>query len=186
MPNHCESDVQLYAYEKPEQLKALVTLMGLDKEEPEFDLGKIVAYPAEYAERDELCRRIAGENATATEVLAAKAEYIEKYGEPEHGFYRDGYNTGGYEWCCSHWGTKWGCYEVNVDTIDEEHASFHFQSAWSPPTANVFLALSAMFPDVEIRHQYFEWGAGYQGCATYSNGAQTMQSQCAYNGPRGG
>ena len=29
--------------------------------------------------------------------------YIDKYGFP-----KDGYNQGGYQWCCDNWGTKWG------------------------------------------------------------------------------
>lgn len=79
----------------------------------------------------------------------------------------------GYHWCIQNWGTKWGCYDVELDEdIDlpwfdgSDHAQpvkvmcYRFNTAWSPPTP-IIDALKDKFPDVEIHHHAEEAGMGF-------------------------
>ena len=56
------------------------------------------------------------------------------------------------------WGTKWGAYSVK-----REPGHVSFQTAWSAPEP-VFTALSAKFPEEEIRIEYADEGLG-SNCA---------------------
>ena len=40
-----------------------------------------------------------------------------------------------YSWCPKHWGTKWDAMSVSVERDeDRKRLTYHFQTAWSPPT----------------------------------------------------
>ena len=59
-----------------------------------------------------------------------------------------------YEWCCSHWGTKWPASDLDMTYEDTEIAG-NFRTAWSPPHG--FLAfLTKKFPTCEITNEYSE------------------------------
>lgn len=64
----------------------------------------------------------------------------------------DGFNSGGFEWTCDHWGTKWNAVRVKVklrrkvSNDDLLRAFIKFDIAWSP-TIPVIEKLAAMFPN---------------------------------------
>lgn len=67
-----------------------------------------------------------------------------------------------YEWCCSHWGTKWSPqgieivdYQLDMEGCPTSKMTVLFETAWSPPHG--FLGfLSALYPDIQIRCEYTE------------------------------
>ena len=62
-----------------------------------------------------------------------------------------------YGWCNHNWGTKWGCYDNDVDNGD-----YTFTSAWSPPCDAVFVALAKDIPDfVFTFEEETGWGGEY-------------------------
>ena len=75
-------------------------------------------------------------------------------------------NTAGnwYNWNNTHWGVKWdACHE----TVDREYnlLSYHFDSPWGPPWAEMMLELSEKFPTIAFTHRYDEeqgWGGEYE------------------------
>jgi hypothetical protein len=71
--------------------------------------------------RDVLCPYLSGEDLNSCAEFALEARP------------RDGYNSGGYEWCCTTWGYKWPASDIEVrespDTL-----SYQFQTLWRPPT----------------------------------------------------
>ncbi|HEY0062485.1 MAG TPA: hypothetical protein VGC21_10210 [Telluria sp.] len=142
MPNHCHND--LYIEGSARQVAAILSLVGADKEAPEFNFNKILPYPENFAERD---REFAALGWKAAE---------EKYGAGA----KDGYNSGGYEWCTENWGTKWNAYEVA--RRDYFGVCITFQTAWCPPLA-VIAALHVMFPDCGFTLEFFERGAEFSG-----------------------
>lgn len=161
MPNHCHND--LWIDGPKNDIDALLALIGADQEEPKFDFNAIVPYPARFAEMDaamaEICKLGNGgghwvdrENADAK---AAMAAYAAKYGTD-----RDGFNSGGYEWCTDNWETKWGAY--NVSRRDYEGVCVTFQTAWAPPK-KIIAALAARFPKLELSLEYFERGMAFCG-----------------------
>jgi len=59
--------------------------------------------------------------------------------------FSDGYNSGGWDWCCSHWGTKWNACELQPITELKGETLIEFDTAWQPPFP-VILKMSEMFP----------------------------------------
>lgn len=76
-----------------------------------------------------------------------------------------------YDWCISHWGTKWNAYGYGEDKIDYRDGDMlYFQTAWSAPHP-VLEKLTEMFPDVELEHEWADEDIGYNcGRCNYQNG----------------
>lgn len=181
MPNHCEND--LYVTGPVGEVNALLCLIGADKDPPEFNCGAVIPYPEEFAVKDRDRKELSND------------EFKAKHGEKAV----DGFNDGGYEWCCENWGTKWGAYEVT--TRKTHHGStiiLTFKSAWSPPSP-VIVALHKKFPACALRLEYFEMGAAYcggfscipeedycGGLTPWAPGKKTDEWSGEYRGHRGG
>ena len=73
-----------------------------------------------------------------------------------------------YDWCCKNWGTKWDI-DGTGDRHGDEHASYYFDSAWSPPI-EAFLKISGDFPGLSFDLEYFEPGMAFCGRMTIENG----------------
>lgn len=80
--------------------------------------------------------------------------------------FADGVQTGNtagnwYNWNNRHWGVKW---DAKVDRVERESEllSYHFESPWGPPDAEMLLEMSEKFPKIAFTHYYEEeqgWGA---------------------------
>lgn len=70
------------------------------------------------------------EGCTITE--AKSAELKHKYGHDNW-----------YDWACANWGTKWGCYEVDIDGD-----MIRFTTAWSPVDDTIIKLMSQDFPNM--------------------------------------
>lgn len=192
MPNHCETD--MYIRGAKEDVDAFAK--WLEEIEPlNRDICRaLIPYPEQYTKMDEELGAIY--KLTGDEHKATEAAYMTKYGQT--GAYpKDGYNDGGYEWCCTHWGTKWGIYDVEYDPHTRRGALLSFRSAWSPPSTAVFQALSEKFPNLTFELEYFEGGAAYCGGMTFYSKSECEDYECEfgqptatwqgeYNGSRGG
>lgn len=139
MPNHCHNDV--YIYGPDAEVKRLLELVGASKGEPEFNFDAIIPYPKRFKDADE---------------AANKLKLLDRL---KAGI-KDGFNSGGYEWCCENWGTKWNAYQVK--RRDYCGACVTFQTAWNTPMP-VFQALHVLFPLTTIRVEWFERGQAVAG-----------------------
>lgn len=146
MPNHCHND--LWISGPSEDVAKLLAHIGADKEEPEFDFNTLIPYPERFAQMD-------SEAEEAIKSPEAWEAYKAKWGTD-----RDGYNSGGYEWCHDAWGTKWNAYDVA--RRDYCGICLTFQTAWSPPQP-VIVALAKMFPTVTLSLEFFERGGAFTG-----------------------
>ena len=184
MPNHCETD---YFITGPADLVNTVLEKHFTKDGT-LDCSSVIPYPKEYVDLDN-----------------ARKEWAEKYCD-EHGWRirpefegqnipprpTDGFNSGGYEWCVSNWGTKWGTYDgcgIAITPLktgkNRVKASMSFQSAWSPPTP-VFHTLAAMYPQLVFRARSYEQGVGYKIISVWKNGECEREDEFTYRGNRGG
>ena len=139
MPNHCYNELIVNGTQEHIDEVFLFIASG----EGDFDFNKIIPYPEHFKQRDD--------DASATKPTEVAA-FIEKYGDRN-----DGYNSGGYTWCCDNWGTKWNAYEV----VRRDYSLF-FQTAWAPPKP-VIVALAKLFPDVTFHLEFFEHGMEFAG-----------------------
>lgn len=104
----------------------------------------------------------------------------------------NGFNAGGYEWCCENWGTKWGCYdgqpvlEIKMKNPRVRKVFLQFLTAWNPAIP-VYAELASRYPKCTFKIAYYESGMGYSGTLTYKYGACIRHIQNAnYRGRRGG
>jgi hypothetical protein len=108
----------------------------------DVDFNNLALYPDKFRIRDELS------------VILSKEEFKEKYGSD-----LDGYNSGGYEWCIQHWGSKWNAKDV---VWVPQQKTLYFDTAWSP-VFKIVSALHKRFPSVNISFEYYERGVGTVG-----------------------
>jgi hypothetical protein len=154
MPNWCNN--KMYITGEEEKAKEVMDFIGND-----FDFKKIVPYPEKFKQMDEEYSRLTD---CHRHVMSEedKQNYLAKWGTEWNGF-----NCGGYDWCCDNWGTKWNVNE-NMDIYDPDGV-IEFQTAWSPPEP-IIVKLSEMFPEVEIKLVYEEPGVGFIGKLVCKNG----------------
>lgn len=100
MPNWCECDLMV---EGPAETIAEF-LKAVRGENGAVDFDRIIPYPEKYKEMD----RFAAAWDTLPAEEKARTERL-----------RDGYNSGGYEWCVENWGTKWSACRELVGAVQE-------------------------------------------------------------------
>lgn len=185
MPNYCEND--LWIQGGPKDVAALLAFVGADRNPVEFDFNAIVPYPKRYAAMDAEYPRFPVDGSLGM------AAYVSKWGTNLNGF-----NSGGYEWCCDNWGTKWRA--SNVRRRDYGDVCVTFRTAYYPPKP-VIIALAKRFPFVTLRLEYFERGMQFAGgfaCLSkedfdqydregpWEAGAVVNEWESEYKGHRGG
>jgi hypothetical protein len=153
MPNHVSNRLTLQCSEA-EAAKVLAAISCNDKYygSPQLiDFNKLIPYPTRFAKLDR-------------EAEAWRKSHPETpFGGP-----KDGFNQGGYEWCCEHWGTKWNAYNQR----QLSPTAIYFETAWDPPEP-VMDALAAKFPDVSFTLEYTDEGiAEHRGVIRYAEGKQ--------------
>jgi len=110
MPNWAENDLTITG---PDVQKVLTAIRSESDEDARIlDFNRIIPYPQQYKELDQRSNEYQ-EKFLAIEkddpdrqskLEALAAEYGVEPGAP---WIKDGYNSGGYEWTCDHWATKW-------------------------------------------------------------------------------
>lgn len=189
MPNHVENDLVVHG--DPETLKAFAdfakgpggTVVANPPDTPETLLSahKFIPLPEHFLADRYTCEKCS---------FQASRGRSDKTGQrcPNCDSYlKDWYNSGGYDWCIEHWGTKWGFYEIELECADFEEGEirYTFQTAWSPPIP-VIQAMSKRFPSLSFALDYFEGGMGFMGSFMYENGQEVDSGTAPYHGNRGG
>lgn len=172
MPNHVEGLIQIMGTK--EDVNAVMEFVK--DGESIISANKVIPYPDKFKKMDEEHYARYGHWGKPTPEQMAN---IKK--DTENGTYaKDGYNSGGYEWCVENWGTKWDFYDTGVSAMVElpngefmvEYAVF---TAWAPAIP-VMVELSVMFPSVVIKYYFEDEGWCYPaGCATIKNGYNSEQ-----------
>jgi hypothetical protein len=149
-----------------------------EAQEQALDFHRVVPYPEPFIQLDR-------EAADAQALLEKLSPEERRAWVAEHGYPKDGFNQGGYEWRRSEWGTKWNASEVETEWVSDGEILYRFQTAWSPPRP-IVEALAARFPMLELRLEFWERGAGFQGVLRYKGRECLEDSMADYAGPRGG
>lgn len=154
MPNHVSNRLEFKAFSEDDwrkedaAFKQLQALMKTD--DRPFDFNVLIPYPDTF------------------KVLDDKRRELEKtVGFHEAFKVKDGYNSGGYEWCIANWGTKWNAYDIGI-TYD----AVYFQTAWATPLP-IWAEISKRFPDLQVIIEYADEDRGNNcGRMVYLNGEQ--------------
>jgi hypothetical protein len=151
MPNHISNRMWFVApdgdYHKEESTFEAVKALMKTEESP-FDFDVLIPYPEQYKVLDDARNE-------------AEKQPDAKWSDMP----KDGFNSGGYEWCVANWGTKWNAYDIGVD-----YDAILFQTAWSTPRP-VWAELSKRFPEMRLEVEYADEDRGNNcGKLTYANG----------------
>ena len=141
--------------------------------------NSFIPYPTVFKTRDIEARRIRD----IVEALPKmeRDRWFEKNSWP-----KDGYNQGGYAWCCENWGTKWDFANTSKPLeLIEGGFVYTFDTAWSPPRP-VVLKMSTLFPRLIFTLRYWEGGMAFKGTFKVHNGYILKDVSSHYFGGRGG
>ena len=142
MPNHCHNRVTFYSDDKPELIQKLYKIFKSEEVFTQF-----VPEPDWATTPNE-----AGE-------LSAK--------DPNEPMFPPKFPDGTvddrwYSWRLQNWGTKWDCYEVDIDDSELEYGfEVTFDTAWSPPE-EICSAIKEQF-DVSVSWFFDEPGMEFAG-----------------------
>lgn len=184
MPNHCSNDFRVHGNPKligefiayaHETRECNDTLTGKKEVQDEtISCHKFVPYPQVFRDQDEVARKA--------------MEEMKKLPKDEQDWSklpRDGFNSGGYEWCNANWGTKWGMYDFSEWKRSKRSASIRFNSAWSPPLP-VIHAMAEKFPKLKFTLRYYERGCAFKGVLQVKGDKVLFEGRGEYHGHRGG
>ncbi|HEY1292850.1 MAG TPA: hypothetical protein VGJ60_07225 [Chloroflexota bacterium] len=199
MPNHCESD--LIVTGPAEQIDEFLAKHVVKDDGTVLDLNTIRPYPQELAELDraerewssgyEAARAAAGEGDSPLPrelSMAVYQEYVRQHGERP----KDGFNSGGYDWCVKNWGTKWGCYHQGytgkppLRRTSRGRVELHFSTAWGPFDTGLLEEVSTKFPALKFKMDSYERGMGFQCHVVVEGGEIADETSGDYHGSRGG
>ncbi len=182
MPNWCENDLTVEGPKDviEEFLKFAAGAAGenpLNDEASPFDFHKFIEYPEEFRQQDKV----------------AEDWHREHAGRPDYDCRerpKDGFNSGGCEWCWKNWGTKWPACRVRVEGPLAGYDGtlkvvFHFDTAWNPPLPVIENA-AKRYPALTLELRYFECGCAFNGILRCEHGDVITNATGAYFGSRGG
>jgi hypothetical protein len=195
MPNHCSNDLYISGpvAEVERFMEKAVTLKG---EGATLNEDFIMPYPKSFDQLDEIAKNWQSKCDEEWKIVKEKAPdanwstfytiFTSKNGERP----RDGYNMGGYEWCNSNWGTKWGSYNGSeaklTKTGKTAKLKLTFDTAWCTYNETFMTTLSNLFPELEIKNRWFERGMAVQGVNIFKGGVLLESKSKRYTGERGG
>lgn len=169
MPNWCECDLTVSG-----PAARLQEFLGFAKGDNNgLDFNRFIPYPEKFRRLDEATREWERDH--------PRGDWRERP--------KDGFNSGGYEWCWKHWGTKWNAGRVETDSLltwgEDGEVELHFSTAWSPPLP-VIRKASEKYPELQFELRYFERGCGFNGLYRCRAGEVLDDESGPYFGNRGG
>jgi hypothetical protein len=111
-----------------------------------LDFNAILPYPEKFRRHDEVA------DAWDVDWRRRGSPEAEHEARP-----RGGYTSGGREWCCANWGTKWNAMVYRVGEYKRRAVRIEFFTAWDPPRPWV-LAASREYPELSFTLSYWESG----------------------------
>jgi hypothetical protein len=104
MPNWCENDLMIAGNTADVQQVLDFIKSGEGEDQTLFDFSKIIPYPEKYVELDKKANDFGKEANSISRDDPDREKKLSvirsKYGVHDGEWLKDGYNSGGYEWCC--------------------------------------------------------------------------------------
>ena len=109
MPNWNENELTLTGPDVNKVLEAIRSESIHDQDMRILDFNKIIPYPQIYRDLDKRAEEYREKFADIENDDPERKQKLEALGaeygvEPGTPWLKDGYNSGGYEWCCDNWG----------------------------------------------------------------------------------
>ena len=156
MPNWVKNILTINADEKMVEK----ILSEVKSEESEFDFNLIVPMPSELKGTTAPTRILSEEDYAKGNMQGITQAMSDELKQ------KCGYDNW-YDWCYTHWGTKWNSDEVHI--YDNE---INFNTAWSNPLP-IIIALSEKYPDAQFNIKYADEDFGHNvGSYILKNGEE--------------
>ena len=84
---------------------------------------------------------------------------------------------GWWNWCVSHWGTKWDV-KAEISEQGERYIEYFFDSAWSPPT-DWLKKVAKDYPKLHFDLEYAEYGIAFAG-EMICTGGEVVENESHY------
>ncbi|MDD5428764.1 MAG: hypothetical protein PHI58_06000 [Candidatus Omnitrophica bacterium] len=146
-----------------------------------LDERKFIPYPKKFVDMDTAASEWDKKNIIGGDRCNGKLKKGANYKDRP----KDGFNSGGYEWCTENWGTKWGICYPDLTEKDKKKLRYNFDTAWGPCIPVIF-KMSQAFPALTFKMDYFEGGMGFKGRYRVRNGNILQDTNENYSGPKGG
>ena len=91
-----------------------------------------------------------------------KESYRKMFTDYENALQETGF-TSWYDWCIQNWGSKWGFYEVEVESFRKDEIRFRAQSAWGPPCEGLRTLSKTHDVEIEIKTEEEAWQFSFRG-----------------------
>lgn len=148
MPNWCENELEVTG--PREDLDRFIQAVMSDRSK--FDFDRVIPYPLAFKNQD----------------LIAQTTREMGWKDSKGRYPRDGFNSGGYNWCIANWGTKWWVGDVFFADYGTS-LEYRFDTAWSPPNP-VVERLIKDWPTLDFELHYKEVGMGFIGLLAGKDG----------------
>lgn len=160
MPNYCYNKLIVTGNKKT--IDKFITYAA--GKEDILDEEAFIPYPKRFKALDKNAN-VWQKNADSIKDPVKKSEWMGKHPQP-----RDGFNQGGYEWCCKHWGTKWGFgSNKKRHRLSPNCVRYCFESAWAPPLP-LLLKASKTFPVLTFAMRATDEGNMFDNLFTFRRG----------------
>jgi len=185
MPNWCENELKIWGL--ADDVQAVLDHIrskepSKNSDDPDIiDFNQVIPYPEEYRLKDR----------EAQEALdrwrALPEDQRPNYSDAVP---KDGFNSGGYDWCVRNWGTKWNACDrmmLRDDTKGKiRTVGIGFSTAWAPPEP-IIRELAQIYSMMNFQLKYWECGAGFKGTLEFRRGQCVKdETDRNYRGDRGG
>lgn len=181
MPNHVENDLFIRGSKADLQVfKETMNSINWIGEKVLLNEDVLIPYPQQFKDMDKAYKEWHRDNTIDGTEYGQLKDGVNHQDRP-----KDGFNSGGYEWCVKNWGTKWGFYETTLSE-SKNSLKYTFKTAWSPATPLIH-KMGIMFKTLDITLKYYECGMAFKG--TYhikDGGAFIATTREPYHGNRGG
>jgi hypothetical protein len=166
MPNHVYSNVQLKGSEE-----AIGKFVLEAKLEGVWNFNRLYpnpltgyASPIRVVSEEEYAKAInKNENDLPFDVGLPMTAAMRTLFEEQHG------TANWYDWANTHWGTKWGIYEIEEISISESELEFSYYTAWGPANG-LWMKISELYPDILIETEFADEGGNFAGIAIFCSG----------------
>ncbi|MBV6394133.1 MAG: hypothetical protein KPEEDBHJ_03381 [Anaerolineales bacterium] len=136
MPNWNENELTITGPDVKAVLEAIRSDDIHDQDLRLLDFNRIIPYPQIYRDMDKRAEEyrekfadIENDDPERQQKLAALGA---EYGvEPSTPWIQDGYNSGGYEWACDQWMTKWNACHIHLTTHADSSKPLHKKSKYA-------------------------------------------------------
>mgnify|MGYP000915194532 FL=1 len=81
-----------------------------------------------------------------------------------------------YDWALRHWGTKWGVYDIEEESVTDTEVILTYSTAWSPATG-LWAKVSELFPTLTFESEFVDECGNYCGRESYAAGEVTESEE---------